>query len=210
MNDASTVVRSIVSLLNSSQGQKLLGSELSVLLRQEHPQFRPSDYSCRNLREFIQRNSPEVLSVGRSGGDYVYSTRAVATSFPASTLETPSTTVTEKRNSSELAIESNVWKTYVSPNGPYRLFVNPQTADFHVVAPSDTTPGSPWQQIPPCPATMHLQIARDFVATLGDQEAQAELAGVLQQEVWWPQFAARTQNRNLGTQWFHIPQSAPF
>ena len=55
------------------------------------------------------------------------------------------------RTPARIRIQDALWKAFVSPNGPYELFVNVELGGFSVVGPKGL-PVAPWVQVPPCPA----------------------------------------------------------
>jgi len=201
MSDASQVAEVISSLVSKAQSKRVLGSELSLLLRQSFPDFVPLSFGCRNLREFIRKHVTQVHEAGRSGGDVVYSPLSVPVTISEQQVR-PFPGTQDVAVGEEPSVDESVWKTFVSPTGPYRLYANPQTGGLQVTGGFQPSLPAPWVQIPPCPASQHLQIARDFIATLADDRAKSMLSQTLSYEYWWVAFLAAARRVGLEKDWF--------
>jgi hypothetical protein len=209
MPEASHVVDLIVSILEESPNKSLLGSKLSVLLKSRCPDFNPLDYDLRTFREFIRSHVSRVYESSRQGLDVIYSLSPVQVPEQGSlhvVADQPShlTNVEEARR-----VDNELWKTYVSPSGPYRLFVNRDSNEFRVVGVREESPSSPpWLQVPPCSAARHKQIAEEFVASLPGGEAKTNLAQLLTEKIWWIPFFEKTRHLDLEKQWLDFRRSA--
>jgi len=204
MGDTGRVTSALVSILQNSPTRKLLGAELSLLLKQREPDFNPFAYGCTNLRQFIRTNVKEVFEAGRSGGDVMYSLlpaqppttstlpQQASTSFPVAAATDPQ---------AGFPVDSHVWKTFVSPSGPYRLFLNPQTGEFQVLSAYQASPVAPWVQVPPCSPETHLQIAKEFIGGLSHEATKQTLLHALDYPTWWTAFFATTRNMGMDSQW---------
>jgi hypothetical protein len=217
MEDLPVVAQTVSSIIHSSPSTGVLGSDLTILLRQKHPQFRPAFYGCRNLRDFVKRFVPLVFESGRRGLDVIYSPVSSAPSAvpsvpvvpearPEAVEPSPTATqqgLTEPAPSGfrDLEVDPVVWKTYVSPNSPFRLYVNPRTCLARVVDGSDAELSEPWLFVPPCSAPKHLEIARQFVTELENADARRRLEGALQNDVWWLPFFSLARALDLGKEW---------
>lgn len=202
MDDPKLVADAIRSLIEGAPQKSLLGSDLALLLRQKHPTFRSTEHGCRNLREFIRHNVPSVYEAGRRGLDVTYAPSPVASAEPP-TARTPSPTNEPQpaKEPTELQVDSEVWKTFVSPHSRYRLYVNRDSLSARVVDAHGVAPGPPWVAVPPCPVTKHLEIARQFIHTLQDASHRGKLEGVLANEVWWVPFFSLARALDLGKAW---------
>jgi hypothetical protein len=213
MEDTSQIAKSISSIVQSSRANGVLGSDLTILVRQRHPEFRPAFHGCRNLREFVKRFVPSVFESGRRGLDVLYST--VSTQVTTSLQSHSQSAASQSPNAEsshpdaehpvaaarDLEVDAVVWKTYVSPNSPFRLYVNPRSCVARVIETSDPDLAQPWIFIPPCSATKHLEIARRFVDGLPTGEARNRLEDALQKEVWWLPFFSLARTFDLGRNW---------
>src|SRR2546422_506031 len=61
---------------------------------------------------------------------------------------------------------------------------------------------APWVLIPQCSSEVHLQIAKDFVASLPDESSRAALeATFTQTDLWWKSYFAVLQQLGLTERW---------
>jgi hypothetical protein len=201
------VASNISSLIESSRNQKITGVELSVLVRHKFPDFLPDRHGCRNLRGFIQRFAPAITEVGRSGADVVYGVRR-STDTPKSSYTEVSDTTPPVATPAAIGarpdayISSTVWKTFVTPVSPFKLYANTETGAFEVIPPGGESLQSPWVQIPSCSAEVLRQIARDFIASLSDEPSQKALESTLTQSgLWWNNYYSVSQQLGLEWRW---------
>ncbi len=213
--EISHVIGQIVSILQDSPNKSLLGSNLSVLLKARCPEFKPFDYEARNLREFLRTHVSQVYESSRQGLDFVYTLSPVK-SGPDQTLEVSiaeHVTVANQAVADRVGAEhldDALWKTYVSPSSPYRLFVNEGTAEFRVVGLREEAPPSPWVQVPPCPAARHRNIAEEFVATLPAGETKTKLNRLFTERIWWIPFFEETRRLGIEKSWLDFRKTALF
>jgi len=202
MLDATVIGTDISRLVQNSPNQKLPGSALAVLLKRGYPDFRPEDFGCRNLREFIGKYAKEVFEDGRNGGDIRYS----AALLPA-IGEVPSRQQEFRAISSvptvsrRLSVETAVWKTFVSPTAPYRIYANRESGEFRVMHAQEPAPIGAWIQVPSCPPETHVQIAKEFVDGLADESAKNQLTKILGLDSWWSHFFFSARNFGVERQW---------
>lgn len=132
MNDTSAIASVIISLVESSPSERILGTDLNLLVKQKHPDFNAAVLGFRNLRDFIRKNVSEVFEARRSGGDIVY---GLVRSKKDARQESPVPTGSSMSigASEEPRVEKSVWKTFVSPSGPYRLYINRDSGEFRVL-----------------------------------------------------------------------------
>jgi hypothetical protein len=205
MEDASSIATLIVSLFESTPQKKLSGSQLSAMLTAHRPDFVPLKYEARNLREFMRANVPQVYESARQGLDIIYS--LVPPSPPQPIVETtpasfPVDHTSEGDNTSQITTHPRLWKLFVSPNAPYRLFVNPDSLAFLEQTPEEGPPEPPWVQLPPCAPAHHLQIAKDFLPSIDDAYARAKLTHITEHErPWWVPFFAAARAFGLERRW---------
>jgi hypothetical protein len=103
-----------------------------------------------------------------------------------------------------------LWKTFVSPSSPYRLFVNDATAEFQVVGLREDPPPAPWVQVPPCSAARHRAIAEEFVSTLPHGHAKMTLERLLSERIWWMPFFDAARQLGLEKRWLDLRRAALF
>jgi hypothetical protein len=176
---------------------------LTFVLKSAHPDFSAAAYSAKNLRAFIRQNVPNLVERGRAGADVVYGLSGSSETEPVEQLalfERVPRPISHAPLDS-LLTDPRVWKTFASPQSPWRLFLNRSTGLVKVIAPSDLTPPeNDWSQIPPCPAETLLEVGRDFIATV-PESFRAVLEGTLQEKKWWLPFFDVLQGIGLKTKW---------
>ena len=121
MNDTETrrIANAIREIVRKRSNRQILGAHLGSELRTaggdpSAPLIFPGGL---NLRQFISGHVTELCEIGRQGMDMVYALDQKA--GPKEAAEPP-------------ILDQRAWKTFVSPNGPFRLFINPQTKTFLV------------------------------------------------------------------------------
>ena len=67
-----TIADKILRVISNARYRQIPGSDLSLAIRLDFPEFDPTLYGTRNLRHFIERFVSRVVPVGRSGMDYIY------------------------------------------------------------------------------------------------------------------------------------------
>jgi hypothetical protein len=202
MLDANAIGADIARLVQSSPNHRILGSSLAVLLKRVHPAFRPEDFGCRNLREFVRTNVKQVFEHARQGTDILYS----ASLLPAMGETANSQGELQKMSSAptisrRLFVTTAVWKSFVSPNAFYRIFANRETGEFRVLKRHEESPDTPWLLVPPCSPEIHLRIAREFVENLPDETTKTELTKILGLDSWWNHFFLSARARGVDRQW---------
>lgn len=199
------VSSNISSLVESSRDQKITGAQLSALIRHKFPDFSPGRHGCRNPRDFIRRFAPAITEVGRSGADIIYGVRRPTDTPKSSYADTPPPPTAPPGATGprlDAYISSTVWKTFVTPFSPFKLYANTETGALEVIPPGGEPLQAPWVQIPPCPAEIHRQIARDFIASLPDEPSRKALESTLGQPgLWWNSYYSVTQQLGLEWRW---------
>jgi hypothetical protein len=95
-----------------------------------------------------------------------------------------------------------VWKTFLSPFTPFRLFANPETNSLQVVVPGNPPLPPPWVQIPPCSQETHRQIAQEFISTLPEQTQRVALSNAMAQpSFWWTSYYGVVMQLGLAPAW---------
>lgn len=210
--EVAAVAAQIVAILQESPNKTLLGSKLSVVLKSRCPEFKPTDYESRTLREFLRTHVPQVYESARQGLDFIYSLAPVP-GAPAQDAIVEAITAAEPSGWKQAAagrLDDALWKTFVSPSSPYRLFVNGPNAEFRVVGIREEAPPSPWVQVPRCSASRHRGIAEDFVASLAPGEAKTRLGQRLSEKIWWIPFFDETRLLGVEKQWLEFRRAALF
>lgn len=199
------VVAHLVRLLSGSGNPRpFRGSELSVLLRASIPDFDPIKFNCRNLRDFIRKHaSNEIMEISKAGMDIIYGLRSVGQQQPL--FETPTgVDGTPKPHNTraplgQLLANPRIWKTFASPETPFRLFLAPSTGLIRTLRPG-YSPDTTWLEIPRISAEKLLQIAKDYVAELPDAQRQP-FYSILEQPKWWLPFFDLTRALGLKMRW---------
>lgn len=186
--DTSAISEHIITTLKDA-GRPLLGTQLSEAIKLRFPDFRPVQFGTVKLRDFIREYAKGAYEVGRSGGDFLYSTDSSA-AVPANTTSSISP------HKGNLA----VWRTYASPKSLYTLYVEPASGEFRVGKPGGPLLPEPWKLVPPCSPTRHKEIARDFIGRL-PESIQPQLTAFLDGPDWWIAFFEHVKALGLTIQW---------
>ena len=202
MQDPSAFVPTISKAVAEARSKALTGARLRAILKSAHPEFEPQEYA-KNLRAFVREFVPDVIEKGRAGADVVYGSSSPEsdTDEQMALFELASKTRLPHAPLESLLIDQRVWKTFASPQSPWRLLLDPQTGSVRVIRPSEAAPaGSNWVEVPPCPAETLLQIAKDFVASV-PETVRVVLINTLQEKKWWLPFFDVLQAVGLRTKW---------
>ncbi len=202
MQEVDAISEQVSILVYNSPHHSIMGSALAPLVKRAFPGFDPVQFGCLNLRDFLRRYVKDVFESGRSGSDVLYSVLRLPTVGETSAREQEFEAITRMpvpRTSS--AIDRPVWKTFVSPAGKFRAYGNRETGDLMITLGSEAAPESPWVQIPPCSPAVHLQIAKDFVAGLGEGSTKVELGKILCLNSWWEPFFVTTRSLGIQKPW---------
>ena len=183
-----TIVDQIIEIVRTHPNAEILGaqlgSEVRAALREQHG--LDSLPGGRSLREFIREHVSGVFEVRRRGQDVVYAIGPA----PRDQDTKPEPPV----------IDVQAWKTFVSPNGPYRLFVNPEAQQFRLKSAKAASEPSPWVQLPTCPPEVHLQIAEQFAETL-EPNQRTTMKEILKHERWWLELASWGRSHGVSDEW---------
>ena len=200
--DTTVIGADIARLIQNSPSRNLPGSALAVLLKQGYPDFRAESFGCRNLREFIRKYAKDVIEAGRNGADIRYGVSpkpgAGEGGIQRRDFAAESTLASPVR---KIPVETAVWKTFVSPSAPYRIFANRETGAFQVLQFGEPAPDSPWVQIPSCPPETHVQIAKEFIDGIEEAAAKDQLTKILGLDSWWNHFYFSARNFGVERQW---------
>jgi len=202
MQDPLSIASRIVEVIEKSPQKRVTGSELALFLKFTFPGFSPGAYSCLNLRAFVQRFVSGIGQIDRSGGDIVYGLRSQISdqSDKAGTVS-PAITATQPEVGTSAPVDRRIWKTFASPNSFWKLFGHPETGQLTVISPGKPGLPSPWVMISPCPPETHLQIAKDFVAGLLDENQRNVLSQTLSQLRWWDYIFSAAERLGIATNW---------
>jgi hypothetical protein len=204
MLDTSVISADIARLVQNSPQHKVLGSELAVLLKRGYPSFRAEDFGCRNLRDFVRRYVKNVFEDGKRGTDVMYSAAVLPAVSDASSRQQEFTTISEPPSAvgaRQVQPDKAIWKTFVSPNAPYKLYANKSTGELKVLSVAQAPPGEFWVSVPPCAAETHEKIAKEFLDGLGDEAAKVQLTKILGLNSWWEHFFFSARNFGVERQW---------
>jgi len=195
--EASTL---LVRLLSGSP-RPLKGSELSILAKTSSPEFDPIKFGCRNLRDFIRKNaSEEITEVDKAGMDIVYAIRAAEQQplFQSQVAE-PVKPAESRGHLGQLLTNPRIWKTFASPDSPFRLFLVPSDGTIRVLRPGYSLDPS-WLEIRRISADKLLQIAKDFISELPESQ-RASLLSLLDKPSWWIAYFDLVRTLGLKTRW---------
>jgi len=212
-------------LLDDTPNHSLSGAGISVLLKSYFPTFNAQEFDCRNLRDFIRKNVPEICEIGRAGTDVIYGLKnrqqnlfvtPVQKAIPESIIQTSPVPPIPKDDASradferpiskiqqtalaQLLTNPRIWKTFSSPGNPFQLYLNPASGLVRVLSPQGQ-PDSSWVKISPISADALLQIAKDFIATLPEPQREL-LQNTLLQPKWWLPYFDVLRTLGLSFKW---------
>lgn len=203
MTEPDKIVDRVLEVLRELPDRLILGSHLGLQIKTHFPDFNPSAYGCRNLRQFLQLHVPQILETGRSGQDVQYSLRPASSSVEAIPVEdVAGAATTETRSTSPTPpVRHDLWKTFVSPIGHYQMYVEPKQHRFQILRQGEPAPPAPWVHVPPCPAKVHVGIAREFLQRLSDPALRSRLEGALGSGIWWVEFLRISRLEGLDKDW---------
>lgn len=185
MMNRDDVVKFVRAELASSG--ELSGSDLSKRLRSRWPEWTPSAFGHRTLREFLAGHVPGVSQVGLKGLDPLYGVdNPAAQEQAAAGTQAPET--------------SELWRVWASPNSPYALDVSADDGTLSAVERSaQPAPGA--ARLMPPDESDHRAIAKAFLS-LQLPSAAAELEPVISGSAqWWQQWMKEVKKRDLSGTW---------
>ncbi len=193
-NTLQSVSEFLLKSINDAPSQRILGAQLGGLLKSACPNFSPSEFQSRNLRQFIRTHVPAIEEKGRSGPDYIY---GLASSADPQPIE-GGPALPRSPSASGLRTSFD-WKAFSNPSYPFVLAANRDTGAFQSQRPNARL-SEPWVLLPKPTPEDHLQIARDFVQTL--PEATREILGaVLADPIWYATFSTVAKSNGVGPEW---------
>jgi len=196
MTESIMVVDFLVRSLQQVAPRPLKGSELAVLVKAAHPEFSVEAFGCRTLREFIRRHASDIVETGRAGMDVRYSLRETETKVEGR-ASAPSVGLAG-RALDQLVKDPRAWKTFTSPDSPFRLYLTDQgiVRSMH----SNSRPLPEWREIQRMSPEVLLQIGKDFTTDL-DEIQKSVLVPTFQEPKWWFPFFDRLQSLGLKYKW---------
>jgi len=202
MESPQVIGSKISEYIYSLPSKKISGTELSQFLKFSFRGFSPFTYGYPKLRLFLRQYVPDVVAVGRAGGDVVYGIQTPNQVQPAETAHISSTAAPSGAvDKPALIMSRELWKSYASPNSLWHIYANRESGEFQVTPPGHAGPPDPWVLIPPCSAEVHIQIAKNYVSALADTRHQELLQKTLGQPRWWDSFYAATTQIGLSYNW---------
>jgi len=163
-------VTSILKDIVAKAGQ-IPGTQLSALLRARVPEWSPTTFGVRNLREFVASHVSGVIEAGRSGMDVVYAPEGTAL------MSTPS--------APDATTQVDFWRVWSSPNGPHALVVDSMGPTLRVVPRGGPVESGQVLLEPPA-VDFHRRIAEEFLPSLS-VDLRSKLQGVIDDtsKRWW-------------------------
>lgn len=169
--DTTTFSSKIVEILQSSPTRSKKGTDLATELKIHG--YAPAIHG--KLREFIDMNVPSVVRVAHAGKDWIYGLKP-----PEPAVDGMAAGTARPRHRDTPVLETTVWKTFASPNTPFRLYGNQETGELRVIPPNLAAPdGAGWKVIQSCSAQQHMQIAEAWVETIADAKIRSFLETTL-------------------------------
>jgi hypothetical protein len=197
MTENSIIVDFLVRSLRQVDPRPLIGSELAVLLKAAHPEFSPETLGYRNLRDFIRREAGDITEAGRAGMDIQYSLRVTQARLVAEGKSGSADSISESALD-QLTRDPRAWKTFTSPDSPFRLYLTDRGVlrSMH----SSSKPLPEWREIQRISPESLLQIGKDFTADL-DEIQKSVLNPTFHEPKWWFPFFDRLPSLGLKYKW---------
>jgi hypothetical protein len=197
MTEIPVVVDFLVRTLQQVSPRPLRGSELSVLVKAAHPEFSAEAFGYRTLRDFVRKQASEIVEVGRAGMDVQYSLKATQAKLQAEIASITSVGFADHALD-QLMRDPRAWKTFTSPDSPFRLYLTDQgvVRSMH----SNSRPLPEWREIQRISPEVLLQIGKDFTDDL-DEIQKSVLVPALREPKWWFPFFDRLQSLGLKYKW---------
>lgn len=200
MTETPVVVDFLVRTLQQVAPRPLTGTELSVLVKTAHPEFSAEALGFRNMRDLIRKRASEIMEIGHVGMDVQYSLKATQSKLGA---EIPSITTVSlaDRALDQLTKDPRAWKTFTSPDSPFRLYLTDQgiVRSLHF----NSRPLPEWREIQRISAETLLQIGNEFTSDLNEIQ-KSVLVPTLQEPKWWFPFFDRLQALGLKYKWIEF------
>lgn len=201
MEPAENVAAQIAELIRKLPSKTVAGSRLSAWVGLTFPEFSPAQYSCANLRDFIRTHASSVSEIGRTGEDIIYGLHGAQIAEGPEVHKTNEQPLSPQDKEPRISVDTTIWKTFSSPQAPYKLFGHPESGFLQVVAPGAPSPGVPWVNIPSCSPETNLQIAKDFISNLENESHRQLLTQILGIPRWWIPFFINAKNVGLAREW---------
>jgi hypothetical protein len=200
MTETAVVVDFLVRTLQQVAPRPLKGSELSVLVKAAHPEFDAEALGYRTLRELIRRQASDIVEVGRAGMDIRYALRSTQAKLEGESGSNTSRSLAE-RALDQLVRDIRAWKTFTSPDSPFRLYLTDQgiVRSIH----SNSRPLPEWREIQRISPETLLQIGKAFTDDL-DEIQKTVLVPTFQEEKWWLPFFDRLPSLGLKYKWIEF------
>jgi len=200
MTEIPVVVDFLVRTLQQVSPRPLRGSELALFVKAAHPEFSAEALGYRTLRDFIRKRASEIVEVGRAGMDVQYSLKATQAKLAVESASSASSTLGSPADYAldQLVRDTRAWKTFTSPDSPFRLYLTEQgiVRSMH----SNSKPLPEWREIQRISPETLLQIGKDFTANL-DEIQKSVLVPTFQEAKWWFPFFDRLQSLGLKYKW---------
>jgi hypothetical protein len=205
MPEKSEIVAALLGALKDAAPRPLSGSTLAVVLKARFADFEPAQFGSRNLRDFVRKYAAgEISEAGRAGMDVVYALPGecapIAASGPPGERGGDAVPAGGRPGPlAQLINEPRVWKTFVSPSSPFRLFFAPEAGRIRLAYKGDE-PRPGWREIPRIAESVLSTFARDFLATL-PTNLQEQIAPTLSAPRWWIPFFEAIRAFGLERAW---------
>jgi hypothetical protein len=180
--EKASVVSYIVRLVSEVSPNPIAGGQLSIRTKMAFPEFNPFHFGCKNLREFIRNHIPEVAERGKAGMDVIYGLRAQQVELFGTPTIDPRPSPDRNVPLGQLLTNPRIWKTFASPESPFRLYLLPSGL-IRVLRPEEM-PDPSWPEIPSISAECLAGMAKDFISELPETQ-QGMLLRTLEQPRWW-------------------------
>lgn len=197
MTEISVVVDFLLRTLQQVSPRSLTGTELSIFLKAAHPEFNAEALGYRTLRDFIRKRVPDIVEAGRAGKDVQYSLKDTQLKLEIENTSGAARDFAD-RALDQLVKDVRAWKTFTSPESPFRLYLT-ETGIVRSMH-SNSRPLPEWREIQRISPETLLQVGKDFTADL-DEIQKSVLVPAFQEAKWWFPFFDRLQSLGLKYKW---------
>jgi hypothetical protein len=196
--EKASVVSYLTKLASEMYPNPIRGGQLSDRLKAAFPNFNALQFGCKNLRDFIRDNVPEVSEGGKAGMDVIYGLRTQQAEMFEPEAVVVGSSADRRAPLGQLLTNPRIWKTFASPQTLFRLYLLPSGL-IRILRPDETADPA-WPEIKPISADALRKIASDFIGTL-HQSQQDILVKQLDAPKWWLPFFELVSTLGLRTRW---------
>lgn len=202
MAEVSDVTTLLVRFLKDASPRPVKGSTLAGVVMAQVQDFSPAAFGCKSFGEFVRKYAAnDIAVVDRAGMDVLYGLRSEEQQHLFHAMPPPARLTSQSQGPlGQLRSNRRIWKTFVTPDSSFHLFINPENGQIRCLAEGVSAPAA-WKEIPRIPAESLLQFAKEFVDNQTGETARVQLQPILSDSKWWIPFFEMLQTLGLKTRW---------